>query len=54
MEKLEKYRTYIEQIIKDYGSVKPSYGDVEVQILFDYEHEHYQLNSIGWDDDQRI
>jgi hypothetical protein len=54
MEKVEKYRTYIEQIIKDYGCVKPSYGNVDIQILFDHEHDHYQLSSIGWDDDQRI
>ncbi len=51
---VEKYRTCVEQIIKEYGHYKPSYGDIEVQILFDREHNHYQLNSVGWNKDQRI
>ncbi len=54
MEKVEKYRTYIENIINEYGNVKPSYGDVEMQILFDRERNHFQLNSVGWNQDQRI
>ncbi|NEQ76261.1 MAG: hypothetical protein F6K23_26400 [Okeania sp. SIO2C9] len=43
MEKLEKYRNYIEQIIKEYGQYKPSYGEVEVQTIFDRDRDHYQL-----------
>lgn len=53
-EKIEKYRAYIENIIREYGSFKPSYGDVEMQILSDKENNHYQLNSVGWNKDQRI
>ncbi len=35
MEQMTEYRTYIENIIKEYGQYKPSYGDVEMQIMFD-------------------
>jgi hypothetical protein len=48
MEKIEKYRTCIEQILNEYGHYKPSYGDVEMQILTDREHDHYQLSMVGW------
>lgn len=55
MEKIEKYRTCIEQILNEYGHYKPSYGDVEMQILTDREHDHYQLSMVGWEtDDQRV
>lgn len=54
MEKVEKYRSYIEQLINEYGHYKPSHGDIEIQLLFDREHDHYQLSSIGWDGHERI
>ncbi len=47
MEKLDKYRNYIQQIIKDYGQYKLSYGEVEVQTIFDRERDNYQLLNVG-------
>jgi len=54
MAELEKYRTCIETLIKEYSRYQPKYGEVELQIIFDREHDHYQLVSVGWDDDERI
>ena len=54
MEKIEKYRTYIEQLLTKYGSYKPAHGDVERQLLFDRERDHYQLCICGWEDSQRV
>lgn len=54
MDKLEQYRNYIEKILTEYSQYKPSYGDVELQLLFDREHDHYQLMSVGWDGEKRI
>ncbi len=54
MGRLDDYRQYIEIIIEKYGSYKPSYGDVEIQLIFDREHNHYQLVSVGWDRNERI
>jgi hypothetical protein len=49
MEKLEKYRTYIQQILLEYSEKnKPAYGDIEVQTIFDKERDHYQIVYIGW------
>ncbi|MFM5899242.1 MAG: element excision factor XisI family protein [Dolichospermum sp.] len=47
MDKLEKYRHYIESILKEYSQYKPSYGDVELQVIIDKEHNHYQLMTVG-------
>ncbi len=54
MEELEKYKTVVEEVIKRYGSYKPSYGDVEVQIILDRENHHWQLMNVGWNKDRRI
>ena len=54
MEKLRKYREYIEKIIREYGQYKPKYGEVEVQMIFDREQDHYQLLNVGWDGNERI
>lgn len=54
MDKLEKYRNYIENILKEYSQYKPSYGDVEVQLIIDRENNHYQLMTVGWNGEKRI
>jgi hypothetical protein len=51
---LEKYRNCVEHVIKEYSQYKPAYGDIEVQVIFDREHDHYQLNNVGWNKDLRI
>jgi hypothetical protein len=54
MADLDRYRTFVEGIIREYGSYKPSYGDIEVQMVFDRENDHYQLVNVGWRDNYRI
>ncbi len=54
MDKLEQYQQYIEDLLTEYSKFKPSYGDVEVQLIFDREHKHYQLMTIGWNGYKRI
>ena len=51
---LNNYRTIIKEILKQYASYQPSYGDIEVQTLFDSENDHYQVIAVGWDGKQRI
>jgi hypothetical protein len=54
MDKLEKYRHYIKSIIEEYSQYKPSYGDVELQVIIDKEHNHYQLMTVGWNGEKPI
>ncbi len=54
MDKLEKYREYIVEIVKEYGTHKPSCGDTEVQTLLDRKNDHYQIVSVGWHGNKRI
>jgi hypothetical protein len=54
MAKVEQYRAYIEQLIKEYSRYKPSYGEVEVEVVCDREQGHYHLCHVGWDGHERI
>jgi hypothetical protein len=54
MDKLDRYRELVRQVIEEYGSYKPAYGDVEREIVIDPVRDHYQLLSVGWNDQRRI
>jgi len=54
LNKLNNYRTIIKEILKQYASYQPSYGDIQIQTLFDSENDHYQVIAVGWDAKQRI
>ena len=54
MDKLENYREKIKQILTTYSQYKPSYGEVEVEQVFDVERDHYQIISVGWNNQKRI
>ena len=54
LEKIDKYRAIIKQILSQYSSYKPSYGDIEIQTLFDTEQDHYQVLGVGWNKKERI
>ena len=49
-----RLREFIKKILMEYAQYKPSYGDIEVQTIFDTESDHYQLVSVGWNGNRRI
>lgn len=54
MDKLNEYGTKVRQLLTKHLQYKPSYGDVEVEQIFDEEHDHYQIISVGWNNQHRI
>jgi len=54
MDKLTQYRQYVQQLLKKYASYRPATDEIEVETIFDTEHDHYQVVYVGWEDDQRI
>ncbi len=54
MAKLEKYRKLVLEILTEYSSHKPSYGEVEVELILDSERDRYQLVHAGWSNRRRI
>ena len=52
--KKQTYRTIIQQLLAEYGTYKPAYGDIEIQTIFDQDHDHYQVVAVGWNNKERI
>jgi hypothetical protein len=53
MAKIDLYRQYIQEIIRRHGGRQPAYGEVELQLIFDTERDHYQLVHAGWHRNRR-
>ncbi|NEO74728.1 element excision factor XisI family protein, partial [Moorena sp. SIO3H5] len=43
MAKLDKYKQYVQKFLTKYANYKPSYGDIEVETIFDTQRNHYQI-----------
>lgn len=53
MDKVENYRQIIQEVLTDYGNYTISGTDnadeFETQLIFDTEHDHYQILHVGWE-----
>ncbi|MBD2439738.1 XisI protein [Nostoc sp. FACHB-110] len=54
MAKLDIYREYIQRLLKEYAARDLGEDNVEVQLIFDTEHDHYQLFYVGWRNRRRV
>ena len=56
MERVEQYRQAIRQLLTNKAALEQgsSYGEIECQLVFDTEHDHYQMLDLGWEDFKRI
>ncbi len=51
MEKVNLYRQILQEVLKEYSTDKSGYPqptDVETQLLFDSQNDHYQVLRVGW------
>jgi len=46
MEKLAKYRQIVRELLIAHAT--PNESNIECQLIFDTEHDHYQILDIGW------
>ncbi len=53
-DKVAQYRQCVRQLLTSYAQGKSAQGEIEVQLLFDTEHDHYQLVDLGWVGHRRI
>lgn len=49
-----QYRNVVEQILEDYAAFLGNDEQVQVELIFDREHDRYLLVEIGWQNDDRI
>ena len=49
MDTAESDRQLIQAILKEYARIPYSYGDTQIQTVFDRDNDHYLLMIVGWD-----
>jgi hypothetical protein len=54
MDKLTQYREIVKQLLLSYAEIDNPDPDIETQIVFDTERDHYQLMNVGWKNQRRI
>ena len=53
MEKVEKHKAIVTQIIEDIAAMIPNSEPVETQTIIDNMHGHYLLSAVGWVNNRR-
>ena len=54
MGKVTQYRATVQEILLAHSQIKPAYGDIEMGILFNTEHDRYQVLRAGWLQNRRV
>jgi hypothetical protein len=54
MDKIDLYRQHIKQILTKHAQISSEKDPVKPQLIFDFEHDHYQLAYVGWQGDKRV
>lgn len=54
METLTTYRAIIRDLLHRYATYQPARGDIEVEIIFDEQNDHYELMYTGWNGPYRV
>jgi hypothetical protein len=54
MDKITQYREYVQTLLNQYASDDTSDDQVDVQLIFDAERDHYQWMNVGWQEFNRI
>jgi hypothetical protein len=54
MDKLERYRQTIQEVLTEHSQIKPAYGEIQMKLMFDRQRDRYQLLRTGWLDERRV
>ena len=54
MDKLNYYRKCLQDLLARYASYSKDEPDIETQLIFDTERDHYLLLRTGWDKKHRV
>lgn len=48
------YPQIVQDLLTQHAQGKPAYGDIEVETIFDLEHDRYQIVHMGWHHQRRV
>ena len=53
MDRVAEYRRHIQRVLDTYGSFDLGDDGIELEIVSDTQHDHYQLVTVGWQGERR-
>jgi len=54
MDRVDRYRQIVRDVMKTYASWTPSNDEVATEIVVDPDRDHYEMLRIGWHDRKRV
>lgn len=54
MGEIERNRKIVKDLIEEYGSYKPSVGDISIEVVIDEDKGHYEVMHSGWVGKNRV
>jgi hypothetical protein len=54
MDRVERYRQIVRQLLEEYARYKPSHGEIDTEVIVDAAGNHYELMHVGWDGVRRV
>jgi hypothetical protein len=54
MDKMNQYREIVREILIAHSQIKPAYGEIEMEVLFDSDRDRYQVLRAGWLQKKRV
>ncbi len=54
MASVEQYQGIVQDLIEEYASHKPSYGEIDVKPIINVEQGQYQVMHVGWQGHSRV
>jgi XisI protein len=51
---VSRYRQIVIDILTAHSQIQPVYGEIEMQLLLDTNHDRYQVLRAGWLKDRRV
>lgn len=54
MDKIVRYRECVQELLSRYAREDVVDGEVEIQLIFDTQRDHYQWMNVGWQQFNRV
>lgn len=54
MDPIINYRQQVESILREYAKIPYAHGNIDIQMIFDHQHDHYLLMLVGRDGIRRV
>ena len=54
MDRIDRYREAVIQLVEEYASYRPANGQIDTEAVVDRDRDHYEVMHIGWDGLRRV